>query len=67
MLDGFGGDHMPDQHPRLNVGSFDMADLFGNTSHNWDTIGPALWILFGTLFAGWLLRKIIRGWKGDDD
>ncbi|OMD76578.1 hypothetical protein BSK50_14880 [Paenibacillus odorifer] len=66
MLSRMGGDRMPNQSPQLNTGSFDITDLFGNTSHNWDTIGPALWVLFGVMFGAWVVRKIIKRTKGDD-
>lgn len=47
-------------------GNFDITELFANLTHNWNTLGPALWVLFGIMFGGWLIRKIIRGVKGDD-
>lgn len=43
-----------------------IQDLFSNFTHNWHTLMPALSVLFGVLFAGWLIRKIIKNVKGDD-
>lgn len=44
-----------------------LQDLLSNLSHNWHTLGPALWVLFGIIFGTFVLKKIIKNVKGDDD
>jgi len=44
-----------------------IQDLFSNFAHNWNTLMPALAVLFGVLFGGWVIRKIIKNIRGDDD
>ncbi|WP_263560722.1 hypothetical protein [Paenibacillus polymyxa] len=44
-----------------------LDPLFGNLQLNWQTMSPVLWFLFGTLFAGFILRLFIRKIRGDDD
>lgn len=42
-----------------------IEDLFANLGHNWNTLGPALWTLFGIIFGTYLIRKIMEHVKGD--
>jgi hypothetical protein len=35
-----------------------MGDLFANFAHNWNTLSPALWLLFGVLIAFFYLKVI---------
>lgn len=44
----------------------DIRDLFANFGHNWSTLSPALWVLFGIIFGTFVLGKIIKNVKGDD-
>jgi hypothetical protein len=44
-----------------------IEDLFANFQHNWGTLSPALFLLFGILFAFFMAKKIIKIVKGDDD
>lgn len=32
-----------------------ISDLFSNFGTNWNTLSPALWLLYGTLFAFFVL------------
>lgn len=36
----------------------DISKLFMFFGINWDTLGPALWLLFGTLFGFFVLRLL---------
>jgi len=36
-----------------------ISDLFMFFGINWNTLGPALWVLFGTLF-GFFVLKILK-------
>lgn len=42
----------------------DITDLFDFFGVNWNTLSPALWLLFGTLFAFFLL-KILKIYYND--
>ena len=35
-----------------------IQDLFMFFGINWDTLGPVLWLLFGTLFAFFIIRIV---------
>lgn len=35
-----------------------ITDLFTFFGINWDTLAPALWLLFGTLFAFFVLKIV---------
>lgn len=48
------GDKIPD----VNY-SPPISDLFANFAHNWNTLSPALWLLFGVL-AGYFILKIVK-------
>jgi hypothetical protein len=41
------------------IGHSEMLDLFRNFTFNWDTLSPALWLLFGTLL-GFSIFKMIK-------
>lgn len=43
----------------------DINDLFHYFGINWETLSPALWVLFGTLFAFFVL-KILKDRFGSD-
>lgn len=47
--------------------SFDIRDLFANLQLNWTTLMPVLALLFGILFATYLVRKVIQKVRGEDD
>jgi hypothetical protein len=42
-----------------------IEDLLSNFAHNWHTLGPVLWVLFGTLFGTFLVKKVINKVRGD--
>ncbi|MNW41500.1 hypothetical protein D3C74_186410 [compost metagenome] len=44
-----------------------VDDLFANLGHNWTTLWPALAVLFGVLFGTFVLNKIIKKFRGEDD
>lgn len=44
-----------------------IGDLFANFAYNWATLTPALALLFGTLFAFFVAKKLIKVFRGDDD
>ncbi|WP_348623369.1 hypothetical protein ABFT51_20775 [Paenibacillus peoriae] len=44
-----------------------LEPLLGNIQLNWETLGPVLWFLFGTLFAGFIVRLVIKKIRDDDD
>jgi hypothetical protein len=50
--------------PSVNY-SPDINDLFANFYHNWDTLSPALWLLYGTLFAFFLLGVLKKKYYDD--
>lgn len=35
-----------------------MVDIFRNFGVNWETLSPVLFLLFGTLFAFFVIRKL---------
>lgn len=53
-------DKIPDVNYRPPI-----QDLFRFFGINWDTLSPALWVLFGTLFA-FFVAKIIKDRFGSD-
>lgn len=46
-------DNVPDVGYKPPIG-----DLFEFAAFNWSTLGPALWLLFGTLFAFFVLKLL---------
>lgn len=36
-----------------------ISDLFANFAHNWQTLSPALWVLYGVL-AGFFILMILK-------
>lgn len=44
-----------------------IDDLFANLGHNWDTLWPVLAVLFGVLFGSFVLNKVIKRVRGEDD
>lgn len=55
-----------DLMPQINY-SPPISDLFANLQFNMSTLSPALVILFGILFAGYLIKKIKDRFIDDDD
>jgi hypothetical protein len=43
-----------------------MGDVFSNLTLNWSTLSPVLYLLFGTIFGTWLLKKFIDTYRGND-
>ncbi|MNO48604.1 hypothetical protein D3C76_389400 [compost metagenome] len=43
-----------------------VDDLFANLGHNWTTLWPALAVLFGVIFGGFVFRKVIKYVRGED-
>jgi hypothetical protein len=43
----------------------DISKLFGFFNMNWSTLGPVLWILFGTLFAFFVLGILKKNYFGE--
>lgn len=43
-----------------------IGDLFSNFNHNWNTLLPVTGLLFGIIFATWLIAKVIKHVKGSD-
>lgn len=50
--------------PKPNM-NYSMGDLFGNFALNWETLSPALWVLFGVLFGTWLVKKVYDRFVGE--
>lgn len=44
-----------------------IADLFANFTHNWGTLSPVLAVLFGVIFGTFVIRKILKRVRGEDD
>ena len=42
-----------------------ISDLFKFFGYNWTTLGPALWLLFGTLFGFFVLYLLKIYYRGD--
>lgn len=42
-----------------------ISDLFANFALNWNTLSPALWLLYGVL-AGFFILKILKRVNGGD-
>lgn len=51
--------------PSINY-SPDITELFRNFAHNWSTLSPALWLLYGTLAAFFLLGLLKKKLSDDD-
>lgn len=50
--------------PTVNI-SLDVREIIGNFLINWRTLGPILWLLFGTLSAFFFLLIIKNKLSGD--
>jgi len=50
--------------PEINY-SPPISDLFANFGHNWQTLSPALWLLYGTLTAFMILALIKKFYKDE--
>ncbi|MMZ67710.1 hypothetical protein D3C76_316240 [compost metagenome] len=44
-----------------------ISDLFANLGHNWSTLSPVLSLLFGIIFATYVVNKILKKVRGEDD
>ncbi|MFH5781822.1 hypothetical protein [Heyndrickxia oleronia] len=55
-------ENIPDIPFKVSDGK--MGDIFRNFAFNWDTLSPALWLLFGTLF-GFFILKLLKDRFGD--
>ena len=53
--------------PKFETGFFNINDLFANAQLNWMTLWPAMAVLLGILFGTFLLRKLLRKIRGEDD
>lgn len=44
-----------------------IGDLFANFGHNWNTLMPVLVVLFGIIFATFVIKKVMNRLRGEDD
>lgn len=41
-----------------NISTLEMTDLFQNFALNWSTLSSVLFLLFGTLFGFYVLKRV---------
>jgi hypothetical protein len=54
-----------DNIPNVRTDTYNMSDLFHYFGMNWDTLSPALYVLYGVLFAFFLLAILKRFYNGE--